>query len=118
MSDTMSFTVAGTTDFNTGKLDMTVQAAPGKHEADGIMPLQLKVGGTVEDPQGNMSLTGSVSSLVLQGIGNNVASRSVKKGLGGLWGLFKKKEPRAVKFMARGFHAVTNFYLITSLMIL
>lgn len=91
VSDTMSFTVAGTTDFNTGKLDMTVQAAPGKHEADGIMPLQLKVGGTVEDPQGNMSLTGSVSSLVLQGIGNNVASRSVKKGLGGLWGLFKKK---------------------------
>ena len=92
VSDTVSFTLAGTTDFNDGKLDMTVQAAPGKHEADGIMPLTLKVGGTVSDPKGSMSLIGSVSSLVTQGLGNNFASRSVKKGLGGLFGWFKKEK--------------------------
>ena len=71
---------------------MTVQAAPGKHEADGIMPLKLTIGGTVDDPKGSMSMLGSVSSLVTQGIGNNFASRSVKKGIGGLFGIFKKKE--------------------------
>lgn len=91
VSDMMSFKLNGTTDFNTGKIDMTVQAAPGKHELDGIMPLTLKVGGTVSDPKGSMSMIGSVSSLVTQGIGNNFASRSVKKGIGGFFGLFKKK---------------------------
>lgn len=95
VSDTVSFTLDGTTNFNSGKLDMTVQAAPGKHEADGIMPLTLKVGGTVSEPKGSMSLIGSVSSLVTQGLGNNFASRSVKKGLGGLLGLFKKEEPQS-----------------------
>ena len=96
VSDTVSFTLDGTTDFNTGKLDMTVQAAPGKHEADGIMPLTLKVGGTVNNPEGNMSLIGSVSSLLTQGISNNFASRSVKKGIGGIFGLFKKKSSQPV----------------------
>lgn len=90
VSDTVSFALDGTTDFNSGNLDMTVQAAPGKHEADGIMPLTLKIGGTVSDPKGSMSVISSVSSLVTQGLGNNFASRSVKKGLGGLFGLFKK----------------------------
>ncbi len=92
VSDTVSFTLDGTTDFNTGKLDLTVQAAPGKHEADGIMPLRLQVGGTVSEPKGSMNLLGSVSSMVTQGLSNNFASRSVKKGLGGLFGLFKKKK--------------------------
>lgn len=91
VSDMMSFKLNGTTNFNTGKINMTVQAAPGKHEVDGIMPLTLKVGGTVSDPKGSMSMIGSVSSLVTQGIGNNFASRSVKKGIGGFFGLFKKK---------------------------
>ena len=92
VSDMVSFSLNGTTDFNSGKIDMTVQAAPGKHEVDGIMPLKLNIGGTVDDPKGSMSMLGSVSSLVTQGIGNNFASRSVKKGLGGLFGIFKKKE--------------------------
>ena len=92
VSDMVSFSLNGTTDFNSGKIDMTVQAAPGKHEADGIMPLKLNIGGTVDDPKGSMSMLGSVSSLVTQGIGNNFASRSVKKGIGGLFGIFKKKE--------------------------
>ncbi|OUO57424.1 AsmA family protein [Candidatus Avelusimicrobium gallicola] len=91
VSDMVSFTLDGKTDFNTGELDMTVQAAPGKHEEDGIMPLTVKVGGTVSEPKGSMSLIGSVSSLLTQGINNNFASRSVKKGIGGLFGLFKKK---------------------------
>lgn len=91
VSDMVSFTLDGKTDFNTGELDMTVQAAPGKHEADGIMPLTVKVGGTVSEPKGSMSLLGSVSSLLTQGLSNNFASRSVKKGIGGLFGLFKKK---------------------------
>lgn len=92
VSDMVSFSLNGTTDFNSGKINMTVQAAPGKHEVDGIMPLKLNIGGTVDDPKGSMSMLGSVSSLVTQGIGNNIASRSVKKGLGGLFGIFKKKE--------------------------
>ena len=91
VSDTMSFQVTGNADFNTEKLDMTVQAAPGKHETDGIMPLTLRIGGTLNEPQGDMRVIGSVASLITQSVTNNFASRAVKKGLGGLWGLFKKK---------------------------
>lgn len=93
VSDMMSFKLDGTTDFNTEELDLTVRAAPGKHEVDGILPLTLRIGGTMADPQGDMSVVGSVSALVTQGITNNVAARTVKKGLSGLWGLFKKKGP-------------------------
>ncbi|MCQ2410186.1 MAG: AsmA family protein [Elusimicrobiaceae bacterium] len=92
VSDMMSFNLSGTTNFTTEKLDMTVHAAPGKHKTNGIMPLTLKIGGTVNDPQGNMSIVGSVSSLVSQGVTNNFASRAVKKGIGSVLGLFKKKE--------------------------
>ncbi len=92
VSDMMSFNVSGTTDFATEKLDMTVHAAPGKHQTDGIMPLTLKIGGTVSDPQGSMSVVGSVTSLVTQGVTNNFASRAVKKSISSVWSLFKKKE--------------------------
>lgn len=91
VSDTVSFTLSGKTDFKTEKIDMRVQAAPGKHTADGIMPLKLNIGGTVAEPSGSMSVLGSVSSLVTQGVTNNFASNAVKKGVGGLFGLFKKK---------------------------
>lgn len=91
VSDTVSFTLSGQTDFKTEKIDMSVQAAPGKHYADGIMPLKLNIGGTVAEPTGSMSVLGSVSSLVTQGVMNNFASNTVKKGVGGLFGLFKKK---------------------------
>lgn len=94
VSDMMSFKLNGTTNFNTGKINMTVQAAPGKHEVDGIMPLTLKVGGTVSDPKGSMSMIGSVSSLVTQGIGNNFASRSVKKALADFSGCLKRNPRR------------------------
>ena len=43
----MSFNLSGTTNFKTEKVNMTVHAAPGKHETDGVMPLTLKIGGTV-----------------------------------------------------------------------
>lgn len=92
VSDMMSFNLAGTTNFKTEEIDMTVHAAPGKHEADGMMPLTLKIGGTVSAPKGSMSLVGSVSSLLTQSVTNNFASRSVKKGVSGFVGLFKNKE--------------------------
>lgn len=91
VSDTVSFTLSGQTDFKTEKVNMSVQAAPGKHYADGIMPLKLNIGGTVAEPTGSMSVLGSVSSLVTQGVANNFASNAVKKGVGGIFGLFKKK---------------------------
>ena len=92
VSDMMSFDLSGTTDFKTEKIDMTVQAAPGRHETGGVMPLTLKIGGTIREPTGNMSVMGSVASLVTQGVTNNFASRAIKKSLRGFWGLFKKKE--------------------------
>ncbi len=95
VSDTVSFTLSGRTDFKTEKIDMSVQAAPGKHYADGIMPLKINIGGTVAEPTGSMSVLGSVSSLVTQGVTNNFASDAVKKGVGGLFGLFKKKPAAA-----------------------
>ncbi|MBE6421614.1 MAG: AsmA family protein [Elusimicrobium sp.] len=92
VSDMMSFNLSGTTNFKTEEVDMTVHAAPGKHEADGMMPLTLKIGGTVSEPKGSMSLVGSVSSLITQSVTNNFASRSVKKGISGFFGLFKRED--------------------------
>ena len=92
VSTTMSLRLDGTTDFNTGALDLTVHAAPGRHEADGMMPLTLKIGGTIDNPQGNMQLLGSVSSLVTQSVTNNAVSRTVGKGIKGIIGLFKNDE--------------------------
>lgn len=92
VSDMMSFNLSGVTDFNTEKINMIVHAAPGKHETTGVMPLTLKIGGTVSEPSGSMSVVGSMASLVKQGVTNNFASRAVKKTVGGVVGLFKKKE--------------------------
>lgn len=92
VSPTMSLRLDGMTDFNTGDVNLTVHAAPGRHEVDGVMPLTLKIGGTVEEPKGDMQVLGSVASLVTQTVTNNVVSRHVKKGIKGLFGLFKKEE--------------------------
>lgn len=94
VSDLMSFNLQGDMNFKTQGLDMTVHAAPGRHYEGGIMPLTITIGGTIDNPQGSMSMTSSLTSLVTQGVANNFASRSVKKGLGGLFGLFKKKKPQ------------------------
>ena len=95
VSPTMSLRLDGMTDFNTGDVNLTVHAAPGRHEVDGVMPLTLKIGGTVEEPKGDMQVLGSVASLVTQTVTNNVVSRHVKKGIKGLFGLFKKEEDPA-----------------------
>lgn len=71
---------------------MKVHAAPGKHEVDGMLPLALNISGTVSEPKGSMSMVGSVTSLVKQTVANNVVSRQVKKGVKGIFGIFKKKE--------------------------
>lgn len=92
VSTIMSLRLDGRTDFNTGIVDLTVHAAPGRHEVDGMLPLTLKIGGTVDEPKGSMQLLGSVASLVTQTVTNNVVSRNVKKGVKGLFGLFKKEE--------------------------
>ena len=92
VSDMMSFRLDGTTDFQSGKIAMKVHAAPGKHEVDGMLPLALNISGTVSEPKGSMSMVGSVTSLVKQTVANNVVSRQVKKGVKGIFGIFKKKE--------------------------
>ena len=95
VSDLMSLKISGTTNFRSGVLDMQVNAAPGKHYDTGIMPITLKIGGTVDEPKGSLSMLGSAAALMTQAVGNNFASNAVKKGVGGFFGLFKKKQPAA-----------------------
>lgn len=97
VSDMMSLKISGNTNFDTGKINMQVNAAPGKHYEDGIMPITIAIGGTVDNPKGSMSMLSSAASLVTQTVTNNFASNTVKKGVGGFFGLFKKKkeEPAA-----------------------
>lgn len=95
VSDLMSLKISGTTNFRNGVLDMQVNAAPGKHYDTGIMPITLKIGGTVDEPKGSLSMLGSAAALVTQAVGNNFASNAVKKGVGGFFGLFKKKQETA-----------------------
>lgn len=97
VSDLMSFNLRGEMNFKTQGLDMNVKAAPGRHYTDGIMPLTIGISGTMDNPKGNLSMAGSLSSLVTQSVTNNFASRTVKKGLSGLFGLFKKKQPQTSK---------------------
>lgn len=100
VSPMMSLRLDGTTDFNTQQVDLTVHAAPGRHEADGMMPLTLTIGGTIDEPQGNMSMLGSVASLVTQSVTNNVVSRQVGKGVKGIWNFFKKKDTEETETLA------------------
>lgn len=97
VSDFMSLKISGTTNFRNGVLDMQVNAAPGKHYDTGIMPITLKIGGTVDEPKGSLSMLGSAAALVTQAVGNNFASNAVKKGVGGFFGLFKKKQDAPVE---------------------
>lgn len=92
-SDLMSFRLKGNMNFKTRGLDMKVQAAPGLHLEDGIMPLTIKIGGTLDDPSGSMSLSSTVTSMIGQTLTNNFAARTAKKGINSVVGLFKKKTP-------------------------
>ena len=92
-SDKLSFKVTGNINFNNRKLDMTVNAAPGNVSKDGIMPLAIKIGGTVEEPKGSLSMLSSTAALVSQSLLNNPASNLVKS-LGGLLGIGGKKKDK------------------------
>jgi hypothetical protein len=78
--------------FRENILDMTVFAAPGSHEVDGIMPLTMNIGGTMDEPKGSLSLLGSISSLVGDMLTKNVVSDKLKKGFSALFGLKKNDE--------------------------
>ncbi len=92
VSSLLSFKIAGNINFKDNNINLKVHTAPGRHEDNGIMPLMIKVKGTVDNPQGSLSLLGSVSSVVSQSILNNVVSDGLKKGLSGLLGLKKHDE--------------------------
>ncbi|MDD5021316.1 MAG: AsmA family protein [Endomicrobiaceae bacterium] len=92
ISDLLSFKVTGEMDFKKDKLDMTVHTAPGKHDDDGIMPLTMTITGTIEEPNGSLSLLGSVYSVVSQSLLNNAVSDGLKKGFVNLLGLKKHDE--------------------------
>ena len=86
VSDTMSFKLSGNMDFNTRALDMTVNAAPGSHPEDGNMPLTIKIAGTIDNPQGSMSVLSSFTSLIKGVILNNPAANILKAGAGAVAG--------------------------------
>ena len=92
VSKLLSFRVKGNMNFKENAIDMTVFTAPGEHEVDGIMPLTMKIGGTMDEPKGSLSLLGSVSSLVGDMLTKNVVADKLKKGFSALFGLKKNDE--------------------------
>ena len=89
VSNLLSFKVGGEMNFKENLLNMTVNAAPGRHEDDGIMPLTMKIGGTMDEPSGSLSLLGSVTTLVGDALMKNVVSSKLKSGVTKLLGLKK-----------------------------
>ena len=88
LSNVFSFKVGGNINFIDETLQMKVNAAPGKqYSNDGIMPLTIKISGTISEPNGNLSLLGSVTSLLTQSLFNNLASNFLKKSVSGLMNL-------------------------------
>jgi AsmA protein len=92
VSNLLSFKVGGEMNFKDNLLKMTVNAAPGRHEDDGIMPLTMKIGGTMDEPSGSLSLLGSVTTLVGDALMKNVVSSNLKAGFTKLLGLKKHDE--------------------------
>ena len=89
VSNLLSFRVKGNMNFKENFLNMTVFTAPGAHKVDGIMPLTMKIRGTMDNPKGSLSLLGSVSSLVGDMLMKNIVSDNLKKGVFALFGLKK-----------------------------
>gem|GEM_PF-1403026 len=88
LSDVFSFKVGGNINFINENLKMKVNAAPGRqYSEDGVMPLTIKIAGTISEPKGNLSLLGSVTSLLTQSLFNNLASNFLKKSISGLMDL-------------------------------
>ena len=89
VSNLLSFRVKGNMNFKENFLNITVFTAPGAHKVDGIMPLTMKIRGTMDNPKGSLSLLGSVSSLVGDMLMKNIVSDNLKKGVFALFGLKK-----------------------------
>ena len=78
VSDLFSFRVNGNINFDSRDIKLNVDSAPGKHTEDGIMPLNIDIKGTIEEPKGSLSVLSSVSALVSDTITNNPVSNMLK----------------------------------------
>ena len=78
VSDMFSFRVNGNINFDNRKIKLNVDSAPGKHKEDGIMPLNIDIKGTIEEPKGSLSVLSSVSALVGDTVMNNPVSNMLK----------------------------------------
>lgn len=85
VSDLFSFRVNGNINFDNRKINLNVDSAPGKHKEDGIMPLNIDIKGTIEEPTGSLSVLSSVSALVSNTITNNPVSNMFKNTWGKLF---------------------------------
>lgn len=92
VSDLFSFRVNGDINFNDRKIKLNVDSAPGKHTEDGIMPLNIDIKGTVEEPKGSLSVLSSVSALVGDTVVNNPVSNMLKSTWGKLFSSSKEEE--------------------------
>ena len=89
VSSLFSFRVQGNINFDNRKIKLNVDSAPGRHSEDGIMPLNIDVGGTIEDPKGSLSVLSSVADLV----GHTITKNPVSNMLKSTWGsLFKSSD--------------------------
>ncbi len=95
VSNLMSFRGTGSIDFRKDLVNMSVNAAPGRHEEkSGIMPLKIKIKGTTDNPEGSMSVLGSVTSLVGDTLTKNVVSGGIKSVFSKIFGKKKDKKDK------------------------
>ncbi|MDR1684572.1 MAG: AsmA family protein [Elusimicrobiota bacterium] len=92
-SDKLSFALKGDIDFNSGKLDMSVHAAPGNVTQRGMMPLTIAVGGTLDDPRGSMNILANAASLVRETLLHNPAVNILRSAGSAVTGGGKEKSP-------------------------
>lgn len=92
VSSLFSFRVKGNINFNDRKIKLNVDSAPGRHSENGIMPLNIDIGGTIEDPKGSLSVLSSVADLVGHTITKNPVSNMLKSTWGSLFNSDPKEE--------------------------
>lgn len=85
VSGLFSFKVNGNINFDDRKIKLNVDSAPGRHTENGIMPLNIDIKGTIEDPKGSLSVLSSVGDLVGHTIANNPVSNMLKSTWGSLF---------------------------------
>lgn len=89
ISSLFSFRVNGNINFDNRKIKLNVDSAPGRHAENGIMPLNIDVSGTIENPKGSLSVLSSVADLV----GHTITKNPVSNMLKSTWGtLFSSPE--------------------------